>query len=176
MTLLNKLKLKVSAGEVLFIVSEVKCLIEPLQALNEVQTQAVLESLSGGDIRFACVNRVCCCTNDFWTGAKLAGLNKNSIEAIHFIKKQEYKAVLFQLMAFQWMLSSLIGNQAEVELDVLASEQNDGNPRALIVLWVREIVAFLTFYLFLDTVLPASFWYHTSFAKIIYRNMTLILS
>lgn len=129
MALLNKLELK-DTGEVMYLISRVKCLVEPLQALNELQTQAELASISGGDIQAACVNRATRCLNNFWTGAKLADVNKYSLEAIQFVKRQEYKAILVQLMPFQWVLSVLIGNEAEVDLDALASEQINKNPRA----------------------------------------------
>jgi hypothetical protein len=122
------------AGEVIYVVLQVKCLAEPMQALKELYTQAELASISGGDIQVACVNRVTCCLNNFWTGAKLADVKKDSLQAINVVKRYEYKAILLQLMAFQWLLSVLMENETKLELDALASQLNNNNPPALMLL------------------------------------------
>jgi hypothetical protein len=138
MALLNRLELKEVAGEVMYVVLQVKCLAEPMQALNELCTQTELASLSGGDIQIASITRAFFCLNNFWTGAKLADVKKASLQAINVVKMQENKAILGQLMAFQWLLSVLMGNEAEVELDALASQLelliNIKSPRLLTLL------------------------------------------
>ena len=134
MALLNKLNSQDVAGEVMYVITRVKCLVEPLQALNELQTQAALASISAGDMQLACVNRALCCVNNFWTGAKLADANKDFRQAINFVKRREYSPILVQLMTFQMVFTVLMGNGAEVELDSLLSEQSNNNPRQLMLL------------------------------------------
>jgi hypothetical protein len=123
---------------VMYVVLQVKCLAEPMQALNELCTQTELASLSGGDIQIASITKVTFCLNIFWTGTKLADVKKASLQAINVVKMQENKAILGQLMAFQWLLSVLMGNEAEVELDALASQLelliNIKSPRLLTLL------------------------------------------
>ncbi|KAL3794236.1 hypothetical protein ACHAWO_006480 [Cyclotella atomus] len=122
MALLNKLNSQDVAGEVMYVITRVKCLVEPLQALNELQTQAALASISAGDMQLACVNRALCCVNNFWTGAKLADVNKDFRQAINFVSPTHD------------ISNVLMGNEAEVELDSLLSEQSNNNPRQLMLL------------------------------------------
>jgi hypothetical protein len=116
MALLNKLESKESAGEVMCLVSRVKCLVEPLQALSDLQAQAESASLLAGDLQYARLNRFFRCSNMFWAGVNVANVNEEVSRAIPVFKEQDHSDILTGLMIFQWVFSTLLGNEAEVEL------------------------------------------------------------
>jgi hypothetical protein len=132
MALLGKFESKDVAGEVMCLVALTKCLVEPLQALNELQSRAESASLSAGDVQYACLSRFMCCSNKFWSGVNLADVNQEVSQAELFVKKQDCKVVLDILMTFQLAVSILVGNKAENEFDLGTSEQRRTTPRNML--------------------------------------------
>lgn len=133
MALLDKHGSKDVAGEVMYMISRVKCLMEPLQSINEFQSQAELASLSAGDVQFACMNRVSRYSNKFWAGTKLAEVKEEVLQAILFVQRHEYNAVLDEMMRVEWVISMLTGIRAESDFDPVASEQRNRTP----ILWLQ---------------------------------------
>jgi predicted ATPase len=133
MALLNKLESKEYAGEVMYLVARVSCLVEPFQAVIDLHTRAELASLVAGDVQHACINRGTRSVIKFSTGAKLEDVNRGISQALLVVKMQEFNTVLFLLMTFQWLVLVLMGNEADADLNARASEQNDTNPRQLML-------------------------------------------
>ncbi|KAL3768174.1 hypothetical protein ACHAWO_006544 [Cyclotella atomus] len=133
MALLNKLESRDNAGEVMYLVARVSCLVEPFQAVIDLHTRAELASLVAGDVQHACINRGTRSVIKFSTGAKLEDVNRGISQALLVVKMQEFNTVLFLLMSFQWLVLTLMGNEADADLNARASEQNDTNPRQLML-------------------------------------------
>jgi hypothetical protein len=132
MALLDKLESKEYAGEVMFLVARVSCLVEPCQAIIDLHTRAELESLVAGDVQNACINRNARSVIHFWSGAKLEDVNRGISQALHFIQR-EFDPMSFLLMSYQGLVLVLMGNEAKVDLDARVSEQNDANHRQLML-------------------------------------------
>ncbi|KAL7501976.1 hypothetical protein ACHAXN_000302, partial [Cyclotella atomus] len=133
MALLNKLESKEYAGEVMYLVARVSCLVEPFQAVIDLHTRAELASLVAGDVQHACINRGASSVIKFWSGAKLEDVNRGLSQSLLVAKRQEFNAVSFLLMTFQRVVLVLMGNEADADLNARASEQNDTNPRQLML-------------------------------------------
>lgn len=113
MTLLGKLESKDYAGETLCLVTRVKCLVEPLQALGELQLQAESASVLAGDVQYARLNRFFHCSNKFWAGENLADVHEEISRAVLFFKEHDHETVLNGLLIIQWVCSTLMGNKSE---------------------------------------------------------------
>lgn len=126
MSLLQRPESKEVAGEVIFVVSRVKCYVEPLQALNEFQTQGQNAAISAGDVHMACTNRFYCCLNLLWSGAKLADVEEEILMTFQFAKKLAYKTNASFILSVQQTVLTLMGREP-VTPSQAASAQRKNN-------------------------------------------------
>lgn len=106
---------KESAGEVRFHIAEVQSFVQPLQSANELHVQAETESLSAGNINYACFNRLLYCTNLFWSGVVLSTVKKKVKDACSFMKDQSHSNSLFFMLSVQSTMMIMIEGNAEIQ-------------------------------------------------------------
>jgi predicted ATPase len=70
--LVDKFQSTEIAGEVIWLLAESLCFIEPLQTANEYRIQGQAMAMAAGDIHWACLNKACYLATLFWCGLKLS--------------------------------------------------------------------------------------------------------
>jgi hypothetical protein len=124
--LLNKLNAKEKAGEVIAVVAEVTCFVEPLLAANELRIQGEAAALLVGDTYWACLCRLQYCADLLWGGTHLSAVNEKVSNAHFFIKQHEHKSILTFLLIIQKSVRLLLGTESEtLTLNMLAETAQD---------------------------------------------------
>ncbi|KAL3799295.1 hypothetical protein HJC23_013020 [Cyclotella cryptica] len=134
--LLEKLDARDVAGEVICVATEVQFFLEPVQAAsNFFAVQGEPAAMRGGNIHWACMNRLHYCCTMFWTCSNLAVVSEMFAEASQFMREQHHRTSLLFLLPIQKIILTLIGSEAETLADneLLRSIQENKNPRHLMM-------------------------------------------
>ncbi|KAL7480275.1 hypothetical protein ACHAW6_005968 [Cyclotella cf. meneghiniana] len=108
--LLEKLEAGEVAGEVICVATEVARFIEPLHTARESLTiEGESAAMAGGDIRWACLNRLQYCTMMFWACPSLSVVNEKFCEASRFMREHQHRASLSFMLPFQETTLILMG-------------------------------------------------------------------
>ena len=124
-SVLDKLGAIELAGEVMTILAEATCYMEPLLAGRELRTQGEEAATSVGDFISACPCRLQYVTDSLWGGENLSVLENNAIKAESFIKQFENNNMLAILFVIRRSIHVLIGNETEtLTMDQLSDRVN----------------------------------------------------
>ncbi|KAL3801796.1 hypothetical protein HJC23_001192 [Cyclotella cryptica] len=135
--LLEKLEAGEVAGEVICVATEVVRFIEPLQAaIESLAIQGESAAMAGGDIRWACINRLQYCTMMFWACPSLSVVYDKFCEASRFMKEQHHRASLSFMLPFQETTLILMGceTKAVTEDELSSSSHESRSPRHVMLL------------------------------------------
>ena len=137
--LLDSLDAADSAGEVIAVVTALRCYVEPVQAAKEMYVEGEAAAISSGDTNWAIINRALFCSTSLWSGTSLTTVNEVSVtttsfcklyrilhvlivnvnkqiykKAERFFRQHEHKMMLaFNLMG-QHSISILLGKENEI--------------------------------------------------------------
>eukprot|EP00804_Cyclotella_cryptica_P027949 CCRYP_003834-RA/>CCRYP_003834-RA protein AED:0.03 eAED:0.03 QI:51/1/1/1/0.66/0.5/4/541/1215 len=140
--LLEKLEAGEVAGEVICVATEVVRFIEPLQAaIESLAIQGESAAMAGGDIRWACINRLQYCTMMFWACPSLSVVYDKFCEASRFMKEQHHRASLSFMLPFQETTLILMGceTKAVTEDELSSSSHESRSPRHVMLLFFHKL-------------------------------------
>ena len=137
-SLLDRLGTKEVAGEVICVVAQMQCFVEPMQSASELHIQGESASMAAGDVHWACLNRLLYCTALFWTGANLPVLDETASKACRFMREQQHRTTLIFTMTMLRTILALMGreNNALTDSELCKTVKENKNPRHLILLCV----------------------------------------
>lgn len=135
-SLLDRLDTKEVAGEVICVVAQIQCFVEPMQSANKLHIQGKSASMAAGDVHWACLNRLLYCTALFWTGANLFTLDETASKACQFMREQQHKTSLIFMLPGVRTILALMGRETEALTfrELSRNVQENKNPRQLMTL------------------------------------------
>ena len=150
--LLEKLEPNDIAGEVICVATEVLRFVEPLQTANESSAiRGESAAMKGGDIRWACINRLQYFSMMFWACPNLAVVKIMCAEACQFMKEHQHRAsLLFMLPIQKTILSLMGGTETSMEQEQSRTIQHNKNAHHLVikyVIYLPRILFDITFFL-----------------------------
>lgn len=106
---------KEKAGEVLLMICEVACFVEPFQAANELHLEAEAASFSSGNPHCACYNKLLYCISMFFSGVGLQQVDDKVGNACLFMKDSLHRNSLSILMPMKFTISLLMEGDVATE-------------------------------------------------------------
>ena len=125
-SLLDRVGTRENAGEVIFVCTQVRLYVEPLQATLEYHHQGYAAAMASGDSNLAAANLFAFNASKFFAGANLQRMQEKNANSIQFSEERKQLIVAVQSKLVQRTVSKLIGTGEEPEYssegwDILAS-------------------------------------------------------
>ena len=129
LSLLDRVGSRENAGEVIFVSTQVRLYVEPLQAALEYHNQGYAAAMASGDSHLAVINLFAFIANNFFAGANLQRMQELYTNSIHFSEERKQLIMGVQAKVVQRTVSKLIGTDEEPEYsseerDILASNDS----------------------------------------------------
>eukprot|EP00985_Skeletonema_marinoi_P001074 scaffold434_cov190-Skeletonema_marinoi.AAC.5 len=121
-SLLDKVGLRDSAGEVIALCTQVKTYVEPLQATLEYHHDGYAAAMASGDSSQALINTLLNCIGSFFAGSNLQRMRDRFAEAIKLSAERKQLNYMLQAQQVQHSVSKLIG--AGEELNYFSEGRN----------------------------------------------------
>eukprot|EP00573_Skeletonema_grethae_P004439 CAMPEP_0201694914 /NCGR_PEP_ID=MMETSP0578-20130828/7019_1 /ASSEMBLY_ACC=CAM_ASM_000663 /TAXON_ID=267565 /ORGANISM="Skeletonema grethea, Strain CCMP 1804" /LENGTH=1341 /DNA_ID=CAMNT_0048180665 /DNA_START=152 /DNA_END=4177 /DNA_ORIENTATION=- len=115
LSLLDKVGSRENAGEVIFIGTQVKMYVEPLQATLEYHHEGYAAAMASGDSSLAVINLYASIAANFFAGANLQRMHELCADAIQFSEQRQQLIIMVQLQQVQRTVSKLIGKDEEAK-------------------------------------------------------------
>ena len=129
-SVLHKLNAIEFAGVVCFVLSELKCFVEPLQTTHQLRQEGEAYAMKAGDLNWACMLRGKCAYL-IWGGTNLTHVIEAISAAIRFISEHQHNTSMFFLLPHKRMVLTLMGKDVDVlsddEISNIVNANN--NPR-----------------------------------------------
>eukprot|EP00804_Cyclotella_cryptica_P018768 CCRYP_007259-RA/>CCRYP_007259-RA protein AED:0.28 eAED:0.28 QI:0/1/0.66/1/1/1/3/2507/1005 len=147
-SLLDKLDAIEVAGEVICVVAQMQCFVEPMQSANELHIRGESASMTAGDVHWACLNRMLHCLTLFWVGVNLSTLEEAFSKACRFMREQQHKTSLIFVLTGLRTVLTLMGSKMETLIDseLSKSVEENKNPRQLVILSFHNMYRSFVFY------------------------------
>eukprot|EP00985_Skeletonema_marinoi_P014100 scaffold7078_cov148-Skeletonema_marinoi.AAC.7 len=129
LSLLDKVGSRENAGEVIFVCTQVKSYVEPLQATLEYHHEGYAAAMASGDSSLAVVNMFALTACSFFAGTNLQRIQGLSDNTIELCEQRQQSIFMVQAQQVQRTLSKLIGTGEEPKYssegrDILASNSS----------------------------------------------------
>jgi histidine kinase len=113
-SLLDKVGLRDSAGEVIALCTQVKTYVEPLQATLEYHHDGYAAAMASGDSGQALINTLLNCIGSFFAGSNLQRMRDRFADAIKLSAERKQLNYMLQAQQVQHSVSKLIGAGEEL--------------------------------------------------------------
>ncbi len=113
LSLLDKVESRENAGVVIFICTQVKTYVEPLQAALEYHREGHTAAMTSGDSSLAVMNLIGLHTTSVYAGANLQRMQEQFTEVIKLSEERKQLMLTVQSQLIQRTISKLVGGGEE---------------------------------------------------------------